>query len=287
MLRTTVVGAVSALLLASCGGDLDLAEERLITDREIEQLKLGSSKKGLATTEVPKETERSALVRINWGYLGGKKGGKWVNWTGGLKVNGGGTELHRTIFFDGHDKLDAERDDGSIRWKSKTGPHFDGLIVRVWGNDDSALHIDTPLFDMKFPVAKLEQGLEEHFVVNEHLHEVSITAIPGSGCGFALGYHRPAAGWLGFGGKLAAADGKVLGHLRFRSEDGQLFARLKNGREIVARGSGRLRVEEGGGSFEFDLTREDGSVLGTVRGLFREPSYSDRGFYQAGLSCPE
>ncbi|MFN7131659.1 MAG: hypothetical protein ACK4N5_06225 [Myxococcales bacterium] len=287
MTLRTVLLALSLLALACGGGNFDAEEERLITDAEIDELGLGVATSELMATEAPAASGHDAIVRLSWGYLGGKRHGTWVDWSGGLEVAGGELSLVRTLFFDRHDRLDAERSDGQIRWRSKTGPHFDGLIVRVRGGADSTLRIRTPLFEKDLSLASLQQGREDHFVVTGEKHEVSLTSIPASACGLALGYHRPSRqGWLGFAGRLARPDGALLGNLRFRAEDGLVEARLKKGGELVATGSGTLVEGREVGSFSIALRSTDGAPLGTVRGIFRKPSYSPRGFFQAAFDCP-
>ena len=275
MNRSALAGCV-ALALTACGLQ---SEEELISDREIAQVQTARAELTVATPQPPPQPGAFHL-RLTWGYLGGNfRAVNWVNWTGGLAVDSGTATLEHLVFFDRHDFTVPSSDPARVQWKSRTLPHFDGVVVKVSpGAATDVLHLQTASFSQDFDVATLAAGVEQRFDVGPAGHQLSVSAIPDLGCGgFAFGYQRAAhEGWLGFGGILTNESGQPQGVLRFRADAELVRARLlgRNG-EVLAEGEGTLRGEH----FEFSL-----GALGTVKGFFR--AGAPRGSFQASLSCP-
>lgn len=293
--RTTVMAAW-LVVLAGCG---PLSEEELIGDDELSSL---VSERQSMTSEVSQQPAAAPAfyVRLAWGYLAGNRSASsWLSWSGKASADGGAkVSLSHLIYFDRHDRPVPSTGPGEVSWRSRTLPHFDGLVLKVEPTVAStSLTFATPPYSRTLAVADLAVGLNEHVVVDAAGHEVSISSVPAKGCGgFALGYERAApAGWLGFAGLVTDETGAITGRLRFRSDGGQLQARLiaADGSqpyrlnvkgEVVATGEGEL--DEATGAFELRLVKPDGSSAGKVRGLFVAPSYSPRGTFQAVVDCP-
>ena len=280
MTRSLLAGSLFVFAFAACG---TASEEELISDGELGEVQTARSQLTVATVEQPSPQLPAAFhLRLTWGLLGGNmRTWQWVNWTGGLKVDSGSATLEHLIFFDNHDMVQKSDDPTQVRWSSRTGPHFDGVVVKVQpGAATDKLHVTTPLFTRDFDTATLAAGIEQRFDVDAAGHQISVTAIPQLGCGgFAFGYQRKSSeGWLGFAGLLTDESGANQGIIRFRAEGGVIQARLmgKDGNELAA-GKGTLDGER----FEFAL-----GGLGTVKGFFQPANaFSPRGSFQGSLAC--
>jgi hypothetical protein len=291
-MRSSLLVTVSALALIGCGGGgLDWTEdEKLIPDSEID-----SQQSQLVSAEPAQPAAgavQGAYVKVVWGYLAGRLLGApgWIDWTGSLSVDGGSAALQSLVFFDRGDSPLPTSGANEIDWRSRTWPHYDGLIALVQpAAAGDLVHLQTPPLTKDLPVADLAQGQNLHYVVDADGHEVSITSIPAGACGgFAYGYERIARkGWKGFGGLLTEPAGKVIGRLRFRAEGGTLFARVVDAdRNVLAEGEGSLSASAEGGSFEIGLQKPDGTGFGAVTGIFQSPTYAVRGAFQATWKCP-
>ncbi|MGC4117610.1 MAG: hypothetical protein QM765_24250 [Myxococcales bacterium] len=283
-LQPMVVAAMAvAFALAGCGGASWGEEERLIPDSEIDAMQ---SEIVSTSTETP--AAGGAYVKVVWGYLAGKfrDAPGWISWNGSLSVDSGRATLESLVFFDPHDALQPQSAPNRIDFKSRTMPHYDGLVALVEpGGANDKVHLETASFTTEIGGSELAQGVNLHHVVDAEGHEVSITSVPAGACGgFAYGYQRKAArGWLGFAGRFTDATGAVQGRLRFRADGEVVTGRLLDeDKAVVAEGSGTLTGE----SFELSLTKSDGSPLGTVKGIYQPPHYSARGAFQATWRCP-
>lgn len=266
-------------LLAGCGGSLDGEEEVLIPQSELS----GLQEAAVPPRSVPPVTQRySARVKIVWGYLAGwRDAPAWIDWSGSLTAPGGQANLERLVYFDRHDHMLQSSGADRLTWSSRTRPHFDGFVARVDADAGSpALRFATPSFSHEVPIAQLAEGVNLHFVVDAAGHEVGITSLPADvDGGFAYGYERPAAqgGWLALAGRMTG-DAATL---RFRIEGSRVQARLLGANDqLLASGSGTATTEPGGGRFKFSIVDADGRTR-EFQGLYRAPSYSRRGSFQA------
>lgn len=268
-MRSLVLG----LVLAGCAAE---TEEDLIPDSA-----LSSMQSSAALTVAPPEPAAPGAfhLRLTWGYLAGNfRPPGWVDWSGGLKVDSGTATLERLVFFDRRDIVVPAESPAAVAWKSRTLPHFDGVVVKVApGAASDVLHVKTAAFERDFAVADLAAGVERRFDVGPNGHQISVSAIPAVGCGgFAYGYEKASAeGWLGFAGLLTDETGAPMGVLRFRADGEVVKARLVGkDQQVLAEGSGTLKET----AFTLSL---DG--LGTVTGFFQ--AGSPRGSFQASLRC--
>lgn len=282
-LKLSVAALSAALFLVACGGEED--ERSLIPDSE-----LAAVQQDLVPPEVapaPSSAGRSLYVRLAWGLLAGDKAAReTVDWSGQLSVSEGTVQLTYLTYFDRADKPLAQTAPDHISWTSRTRPHFDGLVARLeLPSDDATVTVDMPGFHRTFRASELTGGDEALFPVDAAGHVVSVSSIPASGCagGFALGYVKPARlGWTAFAGRITDRNGKFVGTVRFReAEDGTLRGRLVDGdgNELGTVAGTVVRTQDGG-SFSAELTGADGRGLGSLTGLFENPSYSARGAFQ-------
>lgn len=288
---TTGLLLTSMGMLVGCGLE---TEEGVLPDSEISEATVESTNAALDVTTTP-GAPAASHVKVAWGYLAGNRAWnrEWVDWSGGLGVSAGKVTLEHLVYFDRGDRPEPTNDTDQVRWLSRTGPHYDGLVVKVEPSTaDAKVHLGTPPFSVDLDAAELATGIERHVVVDAAGHEVAISSIPDSDCGgFTFGYERPSReGWLAFGGRVTDASGQLKGILRFRAHGHALQARLLGqDKAVLVQGTGQLQPAadaHGSESFELALTKPDGSALGTVHGIFNPPSYSPRGSFEGTLSCP-
>lgn len=83
---------------------------------------------------------RVFALRINWGRLiragdGDSSGCRFqeiiYNWDGSLRIDRGAIILKRTINFEVRDYIHEREDCRLLEWTSKTGPHYDGILVEI------------------------------------------------------------------------------------------------------------------------------------------------------------
>jgi hypothetical protein len=179
---------VLGLVLAGCAAE---TEEELIPDSALASMQ--SSSALIAAEAAP---AGAFHLRLTWGYLAGNfRPPGWVDWSGGLKVDSGTATLERLVFFDRRDFAVPSEDPAAVAWKSRTLPHFDGVVVKVApGAASDVLHVKTAAFEQDFAVAALAAGVEQRFDVGPNGHQISVSAIPAVGCGgFAYGYEKASA----------------------------------------------------------------------------------------------
>lgn len=276
--------AAAVVFVTACG--MPDTEESLVSDSELGAIQV---EQGL-TTEQPTSTTSTPgafHLRLAWGYLAGNRTPpEWVSWTGKAVVTSGTMQLEHLIFFERRDFPLPSLAANELDWRSRTLPHFDGVVAKVTpGAATDTVTITMPRFTQSFDVASLAAGAEQHFVVDAEGHELSLSAVPDSGCGgFSLGYLRTSPeGWTGFAGLVLNQRGQRVGIVRFRADNGQVQARLLSGGAVVATGTGTLDAATK--RFSITFTKRDGSSAGTLEGLYTDPSYSPRGSFQAHGLC--
>jgi len=292
--RAIIPAVVGALLLVGCGqlGDEDRST---ISDAEITALQ---------QTSVPPETApdaassgRSFYLRLAWGQLAGEAApASAVDWSGSVTVSQGTVALSRLDYFDASGRPEVQAaEPGRIEWASRLQPQFAGLIARVeLPSDDATVTVDMPLFRHTFRASELTGGDDAVYAVDSDGHAVSVSSIPASRCpgGFTLGYVRPAKdGSVAFGGRTTDRTGRFTGTIRFHElGDGTLLGRVidLDGRES-ARVRGTIVRTSDGGSFSAELVDDSGHPLGSLTGLFDDPSYASRGAFQGSFEqgCEE
>lgn len=278
-----VLVASLILFTAACSGSSGGA----ITDSEVDAIK--TTRSSLTTTD-EFATPDVVHVRLAWGLLAwaGKgfvqtseqKGTKptGTDWTGGLTLSDGTATLDMSTFFEkGDSALNGEAN--QVKWNSHTYPHFDGVIATLKpGSSASTVAIVTPNFEKTLSISELVQGGEVRFPVDAAGHEFSISALPdedASCSNFVVGFVRDSS----FKGLVLSNLGDRLGKLRFDIlTDGTLGAEQVdlNG-EVVASGTGT--IDAAAHTFTLSIGKS------TVSGLYADPSYSNRGSFQATSRC--
>ena len=293
----TALFSAALFAVTACGLPETEEEDTLITDSElslIQTAEQASTSSPTATTTDPTTASTDTAtttppavapfhLRLAWGYLSGnRRTPEWQSWTGGAGVTSGTMRIEHLIFFDRRDFPVPTSAPNTIAWRSRTLPHFDGVVAKVEpGSATDQVTVRMPLFNQRLDVAALAAGSEQHFVLDNEGHELSISSVPANGCsGFSFGYMKQApAGWLGFAGVITNGRGQRIGIVRFRSDNGAIRARAYVGRNLVAEGTGTLDATAK--TFSISFTKLDGSAGGTVSGLYVDPAYSPRGSFQA------
>jgi hypothetical protein len=294
--RAIFSAVLVGVLLVGCGQQAEDDERALVSDADIAALQQES---------VPPETApdaassgRSFYLRLAWGRLAGEgrtPATAAVDWSGSVSVSEGTVALSRLNYFDSDSRPEAQGEGGRIAWVSHLQPRFAGLVARVeLPSDDATVTVDTPLFRHTFRASELTGGDDAVFPVDAEGHAVSVSTIPASKCpgGFTLGYAQPAKdGTVVFGGRTTDRTGKFTGVFRFRElGDGTLSGAALDldGREL-ARVRGTIVRNSDGGSFSAELIGANGHPLGSLTGLFDDPSYASRGAFQGSFeqACEE
>jgi hypothetical protein len=242
------------------------------------------------------------LLRIVWGNLelNGFDGEDrtephpdWLDWSGTLALEGkGGLILKRTILFDPHDHIVPEDDRHRIEWISHTGPHLDGLLVKVIylpnpAATEPSITFTTSPVTQTIPIADLDH-YNEIALIDEDGHGAAFTAlrVGDDDCleGFLAGkwHDRPEGEGGVFRGRALSERGALNGHIRGHygiTDDGNpvFFGKYIN---TAGHFRGLFRGAYGGGAFEGDWVSADGALEGTLSGKYINGGEADQGFFQ-------
>lgn len=282
-------GDQEMLMLAESGDALALAEDEedsLVDDDP--------------TLESP--TFQHAYLRILWGRLDGDfdpetRGtmSTLLDWSGSITVSDGAVALKRTILFERPYDHRLPRDSrDSLAWVSHTGPHFDGILVKVIsplvdGVPQGTVTFETPRYRTTLSVSELDD-LELQVDVDEQGNAVSLQGqvFEPTRCaaGFVNGFWRggedrpetEAVEMGGFRGRYVSQNGLATGHLRGvygmdSSGERVLFGKFI-GRDGRIRGlvAGTWQPAEDGsgmGSFQARWVNRNGAIMGTLEGRYR------------------
>jgi len=241
------------------------------------------------------------MVRIVWGNLeldlrndiGGAETDDHLDWSGSLSLTGNG-ELHleRTILFEEpHDHIIQEEDPKLIEWVSHTGPHVDGMLVKVIylpspDAEAPALTFETESATQLISLSELDR-YNEIVTLDEDGHGFAFTALrtDDNTCpeGFIEGkfHDRPEGEGGIFRGRVLTDEGELNGHVRghYGVRDGnQVFF----GKYINTEGlfQGFLHGTYGDGAMSGDWTADDGALEGTVSAKYVQGATVDSGFFQ-------
>lgn len=241
------------------------------------------------------------LVRIIWGNLElnvrdereGEEDTVVLDWDGTLTLNADGAlVLKRAILFEDHDAIVDDEDRKLVQWISHTGPHVDGILVKVIYFPDSeitdpAITFTTDLVTRTIPITELDH-YNEIVTLDEDGHGVAFTAlrVNDDDCpeGFLEGkWHDRPEGRPGgiFRGRVLSESGKLNGHIRghYGVRDGNqvFFGKYVNDLGLFR---GLLRGTYGDGAFEGDWIAADRSVVGDLNGKYVTGAEADSGFFQ-------
>lgn len=227
--------------------------------------------------------------------------GEPTDWSGSFSVSAGAIKVARVIRFDKGDALVPDGDPRAVTFQSVTGPHHDGLLLRIVVPkaalaDKAMLTIDAGPVQMALSLESLD-GLQEVITVDElgnrmvlvgERHELD-GACPK---GLVGGYWKRLSPKGGvFGGKWMAvngdADGKVYGIWGTRKNGKRVFFGVyaSNGapKGMIA-GRWQAFPEAGaGGTMQGHWIGTDGAVHGMLKGVYGggEAEGDGKGTFQA------
>lgn len=223
-------------------------------------------------------------------------GDKYAVWDGSVSLEGsdnGGIMLKRRVLFDQNDSILPDDDRQSVAWESSTGPHIDGVLLKVFvpldaDESEVSLVIDTESYTQEILLADLNE-YNEIETINEDGVGIAIAAFKRErdGCehGFVTGKYFSRPGQHGghiFRGKSVNAAGELSGHLRGhfgRDDEGdQVFF----GKYIDDRGhfQGRLFGTYADGAFDGMWYDKSSLDVGTINGKYVVGDEVNSGFFQ-------
>lgn len=222
---------------------------------------------------------------------------KYAVWDGGVRLEGtdetGGIMLKRAILFDQNDAILPEDDRQSVEWESMTGPHIDGVLLKVFvpadaNEDEVSVVIDTESYSIEISVADLHE-YNEIETINEDGVGMAIAAFKHErdecSHGFVTGKYFSRPGRHGghiFRGKSLNEKGDLQGHLRGhfgQDDDGD---RVFFGKYIDDSGhfQGRLFGTYGDGDFDGMWYDRSSLDVGTINGKYVVGDDVNSGFFQ-------
>lgn len=158
-----------------------------------------------------------------------------VDWSGGMKLEGGVIVIERVIRFDANDEI-VRTSPNTIRWKSQTCPHVDGVQVRLivppppapdtTATDLAAYDDERPEptltivagpYERTFTMDELEalELIEPVDRCNNYMAIASHRVLPGCPNGYLLGrWNRAEAPDTLYNEETGKMRGIVLGHFR-------------------------------------------------------------------------
>jgi len=217
----------------------------------------------------PEREVTRIYLRALWGRLDGRPESdsardenaySRVDWDGGMTVEGGVLSVRQTIRFEPRtDHLLPRTDRQTVEWVSKTGPHFDGVLVCIWaplndeGVPEGSVSFKTGPLTQTFRLSELD-GLDETFETDMDGVAVSFTA-------FSKRPDRCPSGFLG--GYWQMHEGDEHGGGWFR---GRLTNRDGRTRAFMA---GRFGVNDAGENvFRGKIIAWNGHILGLIGGQY-------------------
>ncbi len=166
--------------------------------------------------------EDAIYIRVLWGNLI-LDDDDWHNpkdYSGSITIDEGLLVIERTVRFEDYDcEIDNRVEPTLVSWRSRIGPHYDGLVLRLepgaTDDNDNFLHLEIGTYKKVFSVTELmdlvtldASGYDDDQVAIASHYNVA------AGNGFVVGHWRdlPQAGGGIFKGKWETGDGALLGH---------------------------------------------------------------------------
>lgn len=273
--------------------------EQFVDDEEVEDPTVTEEEEAIEETD---PTAEVYYLRLVWGNL--ELDGfsdedrddipsSWYDWSGTLTLSGDGAlVLKRTILFDRHDRIVSEDDRKLVQWRSYTGPHIDGVLVKLIYVPDPEIEnpkvtLTTDLATVEIPIDEIDR-YNEIFTVTEDGQGVAITGIlkrPGDcQAGFMQGkYHDRPSGEGGiFRGRFLSQAGGLHGHLRGHYGVNDAGQKLFFGKYVTNTGRfrGLLQGSYGDGAFSGVWLDSGHAAEGTLDGKYVVGETVDSGFFQ-------
>lgn len=303
-------------------GDEDLLAQTLAADTAgLADDDEDSVRNGDPTLDSPRM--RQTYLRILWGRLDGefdpeadRSEIERLDWSGSIQVSEGVVVLKRTILFERPFDHRLPRDSrDSLAWVSHTGPHFDGILVKIIspvvdGQAQGTVTFVTPQYRTTLLVSELD-GLDVVLDVEAEGNAISFQGhvfeprrcLAGFTQGFwGLGEDRPETDAVEMGrfrGRILGPAGEGVGYLMGSFGLDASGARVMAGKYIAR--DGRIQGLVGGtwepapdaegmGSFQARWVNRFGNVKGVLHGRYRVngPEEPGDGFFAGRWqeSCP-
>lgn len=173
--------------------------------------------------EGPDRVARAVLVTWGQPRLNEAMADTPTAWVGALRTDVGALKVLRTVRFErgpeGTDKLVRDEDPQTVSFETVTGPHHDGVLVKlVLPRRPEALtgefHFETGHFAVSVPLARLVMGGVQSFDADALGNVVTIASHEPHRCPHGLvGLRWERRGERGgvFGGKVFGRDGELVG----------------------------------------------------------------------------
>lgn len=257
------------------------------------------------------------FLRVVWGQLDGRfdpaaefATDSRLDWSGSITVSEGAVVLKRTLLFERPYDHRLPRDSrDSLAWVSHTGPHFDGVLVKIIsptvdGVAQGSVTFSTPLYETTLNVSELddfELVVDVDALGNAISFQGQVFERERCATGFANGFWKnhadlpetDAVEMGGFRGRILNQSGLVIGYVMGRYGLNSEGERVLAGKYI---GRGGRIIGLLGGTWEPDATSDRnmgtfqarwvnrrGNVNGTLQGAYRandETRIGD-GFFEA------
>ncbi len=216
-----------------------------------------------------------------------------LDWSGSVTLDGDGyLFLKRTIRFDAHDEV-LDNEEASATWESYTGPHIDGILVKLLVPVDAdpeatTLTFSTETLELSIAISELDDQYNEIVTIDDDGHGIATTGlkIEEEDCamGFMQGrYHqrRSRPGSV-FRGRIVTHRGDLHGHIRGHSGQTSDGEKLFFGKYISTEGGfrGRMRGDYDGGAFSGSWHNRNGEHSGILDGKYVTGEEVDTGFFQ-------
>ncbi len=241
--------------------------------------------------------ENAISIRVLWGNLI-RDDDDWHNpkdYSGSISIDDGLLVIERTVRFEDYDcEIDLREDPTVVSWRSRIGPHYDGLVLRLepgaTADDDNFLHLEFGNYKRDISVTELTDlvDLDVSGYEDDQVAIASHIAVKG-GSGFVVGHWRDLPEKSGgiFKGKWETGDGALKGHERAR------YLPEDDGTGIV---KGKYIDEEGNfmgflygkyqdtheslqaGVFGLTWIDKDKTALGSVKGVYFKYGEAGYGF---------
>ncbi len=236
-------------------------------------------------------------IRLVWGNLklnthrGDDYDGPVIDWTGSLTLDGeGALILRRLIRFDPHDSIIDEDDRKLVLWESFTGPHIDGLLIKVLvptDLTDAELTLLAGPFEATITFAELDQ-YNEITMIDDDGNGMAIVGLKAEddACheGFMQGKYHSRTDHPGgiFRGRTVNEAGVLNGYLRGHYGINDLGDQVFFGKYISETGhfKGRMRGTYGAGAFSGIWANLAGTTEGHLNGKYVTGTGTNTGFFQ-------
>ncbi|MCA9516452.1 MAG: hypothetical protein KC635_16040 [Myxococcales bacterium] len=221
-----------------------------------------------------------------------------TTWRGGITTSVGRVRPLRKVRFEATDHLVRDGDPQIVAFSTVTGPHHDGVLVRLvvprrMASLGGTLSFRTGVFQKSVPIADLLDGYHEAFRVDDAGNALLVSTVMAHRCPHGLmrlrWERKDARGGI-FGGKVFGHDGALVGRVAGvwgKVGERRLFKGFflgpMNERRGVLKGSYAPfpdGVDADGGAFRGVWTLRGREVQGVLAGMYRVAAEGGEGMAQ-------